>query len=169
MSELLTEWSLGTARGWFFGTGASVRARLRGAEGCIKTSFSQAEGSGETARAKAEVIAANSAVPSNAFEDPRSKVLTEAEEKKRAKRRAKRKKAKTTKKAAAAKDAHAGAGKEEGEPSSSDSDSSGPDDEEEGKDEEERMLARAPTFDLENEKAARKARAEAEKSKETKE
>jgi hypothetical protein len=118
---------------------------------------------------KAKVIAANSAVPSNAFEDPTTKVLTEAEEKKKAKRKEQKKKARAKKRAAAAtKEGHAGAGKEQGE-ADSDSDSSGPDDEEEGMDEEERMLARAPTFDLEKERAARKVRAEAEKSKETKE
>jgi hypothetical protein len=119
---------------------------------------------------KAEVIAANSAVPSNAFEEPRNKVLSEAEEKRKAKKREQKKKANAKKRAAAAtKEGRAGAGKEEGEASNSDSDSSGPDDEEEGMDEEERMLARAPTFDLEKEKAARKARAEAEKSKESQE
>jgi hypothetical protein len=119
---------------------------------------------------KEKAIAANSAVPSNAFEDPTTKVLTEAEEKK-AKKREQKKKAKAKKREAAAaakKDGNAGAGREQEEASSSDSDSSGPDDEEEGMDEEERMLARAPTFDLEKEKAARKARAEAEKEKETK-
>jgi hypothetical protein len=107
---------------------------------------------------KAKVIAANSAVPSNTFEDPTRKVLTEAEEKKKARKREQKKKAKAKKKAAA-KEAHAGAGKEGAEVISSDSDSSGPDDEEEGMDEEERMLARAPTFDLEKERAARKAEA----------
>jgi hypothetical protein len=118
---------------------------------------------------KAKVIAANSAIPSNAFEDVTNKVLTEAQEKKKAKKRSQKKKAKAKKRAAAASNdaAHAGAGMEE--ESSSDSDSSGPDEEEEGMDEEERMLARAPTFDLEKERATRKVRAEAEKAKETKE
>jgi ankyrin repeat protein len=97
---------------------------------------------------------------SNTFEEPGSKVLTEADEKKKAKKRAAKKKAKAKKKAAAAAEGHAGAGKvEEGD---SDSSSSGEDEEEAGLDEEERMLARAPTFDLEKEKAARRARAEAE-------
>jgi hypothetical protein len=128
----------------------------------------------KAAAEKAKVIAAKSDVPSNAFEDPAAKanVLTAAEEKKKAKRREQKKKAKAKKRAAAAavaKEGNAGAGKEEGGLSGSDSDSSGPDDDEEGMDEEERMLARAPTFDLEREKAVRKARAEAEKDKETKE
>jgi hypothetical protein len=119
---------------------------------------------------KAGTVAANSAAPSNAFEDPTNKVLTEAEEKKKAKKRKKKKKAKAKKRGAAAKkEGHAGAGKEDGEADSSDSDSSGPDADEEGMGEEERMLARAPTFDLEKEKAARKARAEAEKASQTKE
>jgi hypothetical protein len=88
--------------------------------------------------------------PSNAFEEPRIRpVLSADEEKKRAKRRAQKKKAKAKKRAAA------GAGVKEGDVS--DSDSSGTDEEEKGMDEEERMLARAPTFDLEKERAARKA------------
>jgi hypothetical protein len=118
----------------------------------------------ETEAEKAKVVATNSAVPSNAFEDPTTKVLSAAEEKKKAKKREQKKKAKAKKRAAAAAvggspagSAAAGAGAE-----ASDSDSSGTDDEEAGLDEEERMLARAPTFDLEKEKAARKARAEAE-------
>jgi hypothetical protein len=119
---------------------------------------------------RTKVSAAFPVAPTNTFEDPTSKVLTEAEEKKKAKKREQKKKAKAKKKAAAAarKEGYAGAGKEEGHVSSTDSDSSGPDDEEEGMDEEERMLARAPTFDLEKEKAARKARAEAEAEKEKK-
>jgi hypothetical protein len=124
---------------------------------------------------KAKVIAANSAVPSNAFEEPGPKVVTEAEEKRKAKKRAAKKKAKQKKRAAAAaaKEGNAGAGKEaEAAVESDSSDSSGSDEEEAGMTEEERMLARAPTFDLEKERAARKARAEleaAEKGKERKE
>jgi hypothetical protein len=107
---------------------------------------------------------AGAAPPSETFEDPTFKaVLTEKEEKKKAKKRAAKKKAKA-KKRAAAKESNAGAGEE---PDDSDSDSSGTDEEEKGMDEEERMLARAPTFDLEKEKAARKARAEAAEATET--
>jgi hypothetical protein len=109
---------------------------------------------------KRKVIAANSVIPSNAFEEPGPKVLTEAEEKRKAKKRAAKKRAKE-KKRASAKEAQAGAGKDGDDRSDSDS-SSGSDEEEEGMDEEERMLARAPNFDLEKEKAARRARAEAE-------
>jgi hypothetical protein len=111
-----------------------------------------------------KVIATNSLIPSNAFEVSGSKVLTEAEEKRKAKKRAAKKKAKEKKRAAAAaegKEGNAGAGKE-ADGGDSDSDSSGTDEEEAGLDDEERMIARAPTFDLEKEKAARKARAEAE-------
>jgi hypothetical protein len=102
---------------------------------------------------------------SNAFEDPSVKVLTEKEEKQKAKKRAAKKKAKAKKREKAREEAAgsatAGAGKEE--PVSSDDDSSSGTDEEEAEmTEEERMLARAPTFDLEKEKAARKARAAAE-------
>jgi hypothetical protein len=113
---------------------------------------------------KAAVVATNSAVPSNAFEDPTKKVLTESEEKKKAKKREQKKEAKARKRAAAAAstEGNAGAGKEVDIAVDSDSDSSGSDDEEAGMNEEERMLARAPTFDLEKEIAARKARAEAE-------
>jgi hypothetical protein len=100
--------------------------------------------------------AASGATTSNAFEDPTKKVLTAAEEKKKAKKREQKKKAKAKKRAAA------GAGKVDDGGADSDSDSSGEDEEEAGMNEEERMLARAPTFDLEKEKAARKARAEAE-------
>jgi hypothetical protein len=120
----------------------------------------------------------------NVFEDPRLKVgatapaategrpaertLSAAEEKKKAKKREQKKKAKAKKRAAAAvaQTASAGAGgkaaadQEEGLPSSTDS--SGIDEEEAGMDEEERMLARAPTFDLEKERAARKAARERE-------
>jgi hypothetical protein len=126
----------------------------------------------QTGAEKAKVAAAKSAMPSNAFEVPVPKVLTEAEEKKKAKKREQKRKAKAKKRAAAAAtkgEGNAGAGKEEGEASSSDTDSSGPDAEEEGMDEEEKMLARAPSFDLAKEKAARAARAEAEKKLETKE
>jgi hypothetical protein len=119
--------------------------------------------------AKGKASAAKSSVPSNAFEDPTNRVVTEAEERKKAKKREQKRKAKAKKRAtAAASTAHAGAGREDAG-SSSDSDSSGPDEEEEGMDEEERMLARAPTFDLEKERATRKARAEQEKEKEGKE
>jgi hypothetical protein len=101
-----------------------------------------------------------SSAPEGAFEDPEVHFVTsEKEEKKRAKRREQKKKAKAKKKAAAKVVAHAGAGKEADAASSSEDDSSGGEDETEGMDEEERMLARAPTFDLEKEKAARKARA----------
>jgi hypothetical protein len=99
----------------------------------------------------------------NAFEDPTKKVLTAAEEKKKAKKKEAKKKAKAKKRAAAApNEVHAGAGKEAEDTESDSDDSSGSDAEEEGMDEEERMLARAPMFDLEKERAARKARAEAE-------
>jgi hypothetical protein len=119
---------------------------------------------------KKVVIASNSAVPSNAFEVPGPKVMTEAEEKKKAKKRAAKKKAKEKKRAAAAAatEGHAGAGKEANNGADSESDSSGTDEEEAGMNEEERMLARAPTFDLEKEKAARKARAEKEAKGDTK-
>jgi hypothetical protein len=102
---------------------------------------------------------------SSAFEDPSVKVLTEKEEKKKAKKRAQKKKAKAKKREKAREEAagvaSAGAGKEQ-PLSSDDDDSSGTDEEEAGMTEEEKMLARAPTFDLEKEKAARKARAAAE-------
>jgi hypothetical protein len=113
---------------------------------------------------KQKVIAANSAIPSNAFEVPGSRVLTETEEKKKAKKKEAKKKAKERKRAAAAaaKEGHAGAGKEAECRDSSSDDSSGTDEEEAGMTEEERMFARAPTFDLEKERAARKARAEEE-------
>jgi hypothetical protein len=101
---------------------------------------------------------AASGLPSNAFEDPRTKVLTEREEKAKAKKREQKKKAKAKKKAAAA---AAGAGAGVDEPAE-DSDSSGTDQEEKGLDEKERMLARAPAFDLEKERAARKAAKEKE-------
>jgi hypothetical protein len=91
---------------------------------------------------------------SNAFEDPSVKVLSEKEAKKKGKKREQKKKAKAKKRAAIA--AAAGAGGVAGEVSD-DSDSSGTDEEEAGMDEEERMLARAPTFDLEKERAARRA------------
>jgi hypothetical protein len=119
---------------------------------------------GKKGDAAASTGVAGSTLPSETFEDPSFKpVLTEKEEKKKAKKRAAKKKAKE-KKRAAAKEGNAGAGKVE---SDNDSDSSGTDEEEKGMDEEERMLARAPTFDLEKEKAARKARAEAAKATET--
>jgi hypothetical protein len=100
---------------------------------------------------------------SNVAEDSTFKAVTsEKEEKKKAKKRAAKKKAKEKKRAdAATKEAHVGAGKE-AEGNDSDSDSSGEDEEEAALDEEEKMLARAPTFDLEKERAVRKARAEAE-------
>jgi hypothetical protein len=101
---------------------------------------------------------------SNAAEDPSVKVLSAKEEKARAKKREQKKKAKAKKRAAAAAAAAAGgAGAGAGAGAApEDSDDSGDDTGEEGLDEEERMLARAPTFDLEKERAARKARAEAE-------
>jgi hypothetical protein len=109
-----------------------------------------------------KVAAVDPALPSNAFEDPGPKVLTEAEERRKAQKKAAKKKAKAKKKAAAAvKEGNAGAGKEAGA-ADSDSDSSGTDGEEAGMDEEEKMMHRAPTFDLEKEKVARRARAEAE-------
>jgi hypothetical protein len=113
----------------------------------------------EKARTPALATAVPATTTSNAFEDPSVKVLTAAGEKRKAKKREQKKKAKAKKRAAAA----AGAGKDD--EVSSDSDSSGTDEEERGMDEEERMLARAPTFDLEKERAARKARAEAEAAK----
>jgi hypothetical protein len=109
--------------------------------------------------------AAASGLPSNAFELPGPKVLTEKEEKAKAKKREQKKKAKAKKRAAAA--AAAGAGAEA--PAEDSDDSSGTDEEEKGLDEEGRMLARAPTFDLEKERAARKAAKEMqEKEEETK-
>jgi hypothetical protein len=95
---------------------------------------------------------------SNTFEDPSVRVLTAAEEKKKAKKRAAKKKAKAKKRAA---EASAAGGAGTAAAADDDSDSSGTDEEEAGMDEEERMLARAPTFDLEKEKAARKAKKEA--------
>jgi hypothetical protein len=120
----------------------------------------------ETQAAAAGAVASEVKVfATNAFEDPSTKVLTEAEEKRKAKERAAKKKNKAKKKAAAAtKEAHAGAGKEAGH-ADTDSESGGDDEEEEGMDEEEKMMHRAPVFDLEKEKAARKARAEAEAKK----
>jgi hypothetical protein len=100
----------------------------------------------------------------NAFEDPAQKPLTEKQAKEKARKKAAKKKAKAKKKAAA-KEASAGACGAGGAMDVSDSDSSGEDEEEAGMDEEERMLARAPTFELEKERAARKARAEAEAQK----
>jgi hypothetical protein len=95
---------------------------------------------------------------SNAFEDPSVKVLTEAEAKKKAKRREQKKKAKAKKKATAA---SAGSGVLDDQ----DSSSSGTSDDEVGLDDEERMMAHAPAFDLEKERAARKAKAEEESKK----
>jgi hypothetical protein len=105
---------------------------------------------------KAEAVAATSVMPSNIFEEPGRKVSTEAQEKKKARKKAAKKRAKEKKKAA--RGGAGGTAADEG----SDSDSSGTGEEEAGMDEEEKMLARAPTFDLEKEKAARKARAAAE-------
>jgi hypothetical protein len=100
--------------------------------------------------------------PSNAPEDAAVKVLSEKEEKAKAKKRAQKKKAKERKRAAAAAASAAATAGAGAEAPPEDSDSSGSDSEEEGMDEEERMLARAPTFDLEKERAARKAAKEKE-------
>jgi hypothetical protein len=131
-------------------------------EAAAKKEIAGTEGAELKAPTKAAPAASVGTLASNAAEDDSFKrVTTEKEEKQKAKRRAQKKKAKA-KKRAAAKEANAGAGKEADPGPDSDSDSSGTDEEEAGMDEEERMLARAPTFDLEKEKAARKARAEAE-------
>jgi hypothetical protein len=104
---------------------------------------------------------------SNAFEDPSLRVLTEKEAKKKAKKKAAKKKAKAKKRERKAADGAAAAGA--GENPGSEDDSSGTDEEEAGMDEEERMLARAPTFDLEKERQARKERAEREQAEQEKE
>jgi hypothetical protein len=99
----------------------------------------------------------------NAAEDPSVKVLTEREEKKKAKKRAAKKKAKAKNRAALqVTSAGAGAEAKEDEADYSSSDS-GDETGEEGMDEEEKLLARAPTFDLEKEK--KKRAEEAEKAK----
>jgi hypothetical protein len=120
----------------------------------------------QEAVAKATATSSGAVVSSNAFEDPSVKMLTVAQEKKKAKKRAAKKRAKERKRAAAAEEAavagvgaNAGAGKANGD---TDSDSSGTDDEEKGMDEEEKTMHRAPTFDLEKERAARKAERDAE-------
>jgi hypothetical protein len=95
---------------------------------------------------------------SNAFEDPQVRVLSEKEEKRKAKKKAAKIKAKQ-KKEAAKKEADRGAG-QPADGGESDSDSSGSDEEEAGMTAEEKMLARAPNFDLEKERAARKAKEE---------
>jgi hypothetical protein len=137
----------------------------KGAPRNILTMFEAMAARQEAEQKRGRVTAASSVVPSNAFEEPGSKVVSEKEEKQKAKRRAAKKKAKEKKRTAAAvamgNEENAGAGKE-ADGGDSDSDSSGTDEEEAGLDDEERMIARAPTFDLEKEKAARRARAEAE-------
>jgi hypothetical protein len=114
---------------------------------------------------KKEATARAAGATSNAFEGPAPKVLTEREEKKKAKKKAAKKKAKA-KKRTAAKEPSAGAGKAEEGDSSSDS---GDDTGEEGMDEEEKMLARAPTFDLEQERKRRAEQAAKKKGDEKKE
>jgi hypothetical protein len=114
-------------------------------------------------KASAERNATSNAPETSASEPERPLVAVVSSsaglsEKRKARKREQKKKAKAKKRAAAA----AGAGAGTAAAGDTDSDSSGEDEEEAGMDEEERMLARAPTFDLEKERAARKARAEGE-------
>jgi hypothetical protein len=141
------------------------RALLTLVEAAAARERSERTAAGTTAGGTAPSNASMSA--SNVPEDPSARVLTEREVKQKEKKKAAKKKAKAKKreraKEAAGGSADAAAGAGTAEPlSSDDADSSGTDEEEAGMTEEERMLARAPTFDLEKEKAARKARAERE-------
>jgi hypothetical protein len=140
-----------------------LRALVEGAAMAERKAAAAKERASKAAAAAKEMASKASAVgaSTNAFEGPAAKVSTATEETKKAKKREakKRARAKKREKAKSGEDFPVAAGA--GEAPLDDSDSSGSDDEE-GMDGEERMLARAPTFDLQKEKAARRARAEAE-------